>query len=288
MSVEYLVIGNITKDLQPDGTWRLGGTAAYSVLAAHRLGYRAALVTRADASVPLEEMLPGVQVHRLPCEVSTTFENIYNGNARTQWLRAWAPPIAFDDIPEAWRTVPIVHLGPIAQECDPHLAAHFPNALVGATPQGWMRTWDETGRVAFRPLVNPAEAVAHIDVLVFSTEDVHGNRDALHALVRAVPVTVITCADEGCFVVAEGKTWHVHARPVAHVVDPTGAGDVFATAFILRYAEQHDVLDAACFANVAASFAVEGVGVEAVPDRARIHAWLAHHKLPIERVGEPL
>jgi len=284
VNVEYLVIGNITKDLQPDGTWRLGGTGAYSALAAHRLGYRAALVTRADASVPLEDWLPGVQVHRLPCEVSTTFENIYHGNTRTQWLRAWAPPITFDDVPAAWRTAPIVHLGPIAQECNPLLAAHFPNALVGATPQGWLRTWDETGRVSFRPLANTAEALAHIDVLVFSTEDVAGNRDALHALVSAVPVAVITCADEGCFVIAEGNTWHVHAR----VVDPTGAGDVFATAFLLRYAEQWDVLDAACFANVAASFAVEGVGAEAVPDRAHIHAWLAQQRLPIERVVEPL
>ncbi|GAP64313.1 hypothetical protein ARMA_2736 [Ardenticatena maritima] len=286
VNIDYLVIGNITKDMQPDGSWRLGGTGAYSALAARRMGYRAALVTRADENVPLETLLPGVQVHRLPADVSTTFENIYNGNARTQWLKAWAPPISFEDIPPAWRDAPIVHLGPIAQECDPRMAVHFPNALVGATPQGWLRAWDDEGRVFFRPLANPAEALAHIDALVFSLEDVQGNRNALHALVNAVPIAVVTCADEGCLVFAEGETWRVHARPVAHVVDPTGAGDVFATAFFLRYAECRDILDAARFANVAASFAVEGVGVEAVPNRERIHAWLAEQTLPIEQVVE--
>ena len=45
------------------------------------------------------------------------------------------------------RNAPIIHLAPIAQELDAGLAKQFPTSLVGVTPQGWMRGWDENGKV---------------------------------------------------------------------------------------------------------------------------------------------
>src|SRR5688500_8647879 len=43
---DYLVIGHVTADLQPNGEVILGGTALYSALAAARLGARVAVLTR--------------------------------------------------------------------------------------------------------------------------------------------------------------------------------------------------------------------------------------------------
>ena len=45
-------------------------------------------------------------------------------------------------------------------------------------------------------------------------------------------------------------------------VDATGAGDTFATGFLVRYRETGDVGEAARFGAAAASLSVEGVGVE--------------------------
>ncbi len=37
-SVDYLLIGHLTQDLQDDGSFRLGGTVSYAGLTAHALG----------------------------------------------------------------------------------------------------------------------------------------------------------------------------------------------------------------------------------------------------------
>jgi sugar/nucleoside kinase (ribokinase family) len=52
--------------------------------------------------------------------------------------------------------------------------------------------------------------------------------------------------------------------------DPTGAGDVFAAAFLVRYHECGDPPEAASFAACAASCAVEGVGTSALGDRDEV------------------
>jgi sugar/nucleoside kinase (ribokinase family) len=53
-------------------------------------------------------------------------------------------------------------------------------------------------------------------------------------------------------------------------VDPTGAGDVFAAAFLVRYRETGDPFASALFASCAASLSVEAPGLEGVPTRARV------------------
>ena len=47
---DFLAIGHVTRDLLPDGSWRLGGTVAFAALTAARLGLRPAIVTSASAS----------------------------------------------------------------------------------------------------------------------------------------------------------------------------------------------------------------------------------------------
>ena len=53
-------------------------------------------------------------------------------------------------------------------------------------------------------------------------------------------------------------------------VDPTGAGDVFATAFLVRYQETGNPSEAAVFACCAASCVVEGLATTSLGDRAEI------------------
>jgi len=55
------------------------------------------------------------------------------------------------------------------------------------------------------------------------------------------------------------RTYEIPAYP-SRMVDPTGAGDVFAGGFLAGLTETGDPLQAALYANVAASFAVEGSG----------------------------
>ena len=71
----------------------------------------------------------------------------------------------------------------------------------------------------------------------------------------------------------DGIRTQIPPRPAVEV-DPTGAGDVFATAFLVRYAETSDPQVAARFANVVASMSVEAPGQAGIPLRATVEAWL--------------
>ena len=87
---------------------------------------------------------------------------------------------------------------------------------------------------------------------------------------------VITDGWHGATIYMGGASHRIAPRPTSEV-DPTGAGDVFATSFLLRLAETGDPFVAARFANVAASISVEASGMDSVPYRARVEEWLEHN-----------
>ncbi len=91
--------------------------------------------------------LPGVAIHNVPAPQTTIFENVYTPTGRVQTIHAVAAPLTAAAVPTALARAPIVFLGPIANEVDPQLTDLFSNSIVGIGPQGWMRRWDENGRV---------------------------------------------------------------------------------------------------------------------------------------------
>jgi sugar/nucleoside kinase (ribokinase family) len=64
--------------------------------------------------------------------------------------------------------------------------------------------------------------------------------------------------------------------------DPTGAGDVFAAAFMLKLRELREPLEAARFANGVASFSVTGRSTDALPDLEQVQQRLAR-TAPLQR-----
>lgn len=271
---EFLVIGVVTKDVVPGG-YTFGGTATYAAITARNLGYRTAVLTSAAPTLDFGAILPGVDVRCVPSPVTTTFANQYVDGRRRQYLYAVADPIIPAHVPAAWRAVPVVHLGPLVREIGPEMAAQFPGALVGVTPQGWLRAWDEEDRlVRGRPWVEAPAVLAHAHALVFSEEDVGGDPDTIMAWARLARIMIVTQGARGADVYVCGEPRHVPAFP-AREVDPTGAGDVFAAAFLLRLRELHDPYAAARFAHCVASFCVEGLGTSTIPTRAQVEARMA-------------
>jgi len=143
---DYLVIGHVTKDLYP-GDYKIGGTVTFSALTAQNLGHQAGIVTCSGPGLDLSRLPGDLAILSHPSEASTTFENIYCDGHRRQFIRAQARVLTCPDVPEEWIASPIVHLGPVAQEIDAEIVDCFPDALLGLTPQGWMRRWDEHGMV---------------------------------------------------------------------------------------------------------------------------------------------
>ncbi|HUS71012.1 MAG TPA: PfkB family carbohydrate kinase [Anaerolineae bacterium] len=269
---DFLVIGHVAKDLVGDG-YRLGGTAAYSALTARNLGRSVGVVTSAGADLQLGDLWSGIDLICLPSPVTTTFANVYGAEQRQQHIKAVAERICQDSIPSKWIRTPVVHLGPIAGEFGEEMIGLFPSSLVGLTPQGWLRRWDERGRVSPKEWSRASEFLPGVQALIVSEEDLRGPAGTLRTLLGLPRMAVVTGGRDGATLHYQGETIHCAPRQT-QALDPTGAGDVFAAAFLVRLDETDDPYQAARFANVAASLSVERAGIESAPQRSHIESHL--------------
>ncbi len=273
----FLTIGHVTRDLHPDGPFSPGGTVTFAALTAYRLGMATGIITRADAemSAALPALLPSTSLHVLPSQQTTTFANQYRDGFRTQYLYARADHFQASDVPGPWRDAPVVLLGPLVQEMQPEFVALFPRrpgAIIAATPQGWLRRWDSDGRVWPTPWLEADRVLPLLDVLILSHEDLlpfaDGNRaeadEILTQWSRYVPFLVATDGRHGATLFRDGSTQRFPAYS-ANEVDPTGAGDVFAAAFLTFLYQYGDPERAVDFANCVASFSIEQNGIQGIP-----------------------
>ncbi len=270
----FLAVGHVTKDLG-DGGFGVGGGVTYAALAARGLGYGAAVLTRAGADVAaaLGVALAGVEVLCLPSAATTTFRNAYQAGRRVQYLVAVGAPIRAADVPPAWCEAPLVLLAPVAGELADGLWELFPRSLLGLSAQGWLRGRAADGRVYPAPWPGAAAALARADVVVFSEEDVGEDWQVVRDCAAQTRLLALTQGPRGATLFVDGVASHVPAFP-AREVDPTGAGDVFAAAFLVAYQETRDPLAAARFASCAASFVVTQPGTAGIPSRAAVAARL--------------
>lgn len=81
-------------------------------------------------------------------------------------------------------------------------------------------------------------------------------------------VKIVACkmGDKGSYIVHEGIEHEVPAIKTK-VVDPTGAGDVFAAGFLAGLLMKKPILDCAKFATLCASESIKGRGREKYPDK---------------------
>lgn len=281
-----VVAGAASRDLVADDPrgWRLGGGAVYGALTLARLGLRVVAVLGLDAAAAEAEELAAlrsadVEVRAVRLERGAVFENLETPAGRRQRCRSWPDPIppalvepTIAAAADGWL------LAPIAAELPGGWARLArPDALVALSWQGLLRRRAKGEGVARRgPRAGPL--LARADLVAASVEDL-GPRfafGAAAALLRPTAILAVTAAERGGLVgerVGDAWRWRRYrAVPSRGAVDPTGAGDVFLAALLAtrlvpqlvggRLARGADVL----FAAAAASLAVEGPGIAAVPD----------------------
>lgn len=280
---EYLVVGHICADLQPDGTALLGGTALYSALTAARLGWRTAVLTRGiygrnvnGHDIPsLEQYADEISIIVQDAESTTMFINEYTGGSRKQQLPSWAGPIDLRGLPPHWRNAKIIHLGPVAQEIDPKQTGALTPDFLGATPQGWMRDWPKPGggRVTVHHLRLPGEFVSRLDAIIVSDEEIAYSRDTVEAVGRR-RLGVITLDQDGSRIIYGGNRANVPGFKIK-VLDHTGAGDVFAAAFFIKATDRSlSAVSAATVANAVAGLSLRGRGTDGIPTLKEIEKFL--------------
>jgi len=269
-SIDYLMLGSITRDVSASGKYSLGGTASYSGLMANTLGLRVGIVSSMSADLnllPLEKN--GILVARQHSDVTTEYQNIYTDAGRVQYLRKRASSLTFDSVPARWLTAPIVHIGPLANDIDQSITHQFSDAFVGITLQGWLRKWDHDGRIIRSVFPKLTDAISKADAVVLSVEDVYGDWDYIERCAAVSKVLVITESDKGATVFGGGKR-HQFQAPNVVMKDSTGAGDIFASVFFVLYYHTEDYRLAARLAVKIASDSVTREGLKSVPSKVDI------------------
>lgn len=275
--VDFLCIGFFCHDVKED-TYVLGGAASYCSLAASKLGQKTAVLTSVGKDFLFFDTFQkeGIIVHNALAPKTTVFHNIYKAGTRTQYIYDRANPIEVKDLPDAWKNIPIVKFCLIADEVAPSLLTAFPNALKAATIQGWLRQWDDTGKIS--PKTMDWELLSAIDIVLFSDADIPNIKEVLPIITKKVGIVVMTRGANGASVFYKNKQYDFPAYPVQEV-DPTGAGDVFAASFVVAYGKHQNIALAVAYAHTVASFIVTQEGaqfpsIEAIEDR-----FIAYQKL---------
>ena len=270
----FLAVGHFCYDVAPDG-YIIGGSAAYSTITAQNLGYRAGAVTAVGANFDREQsILDGVEVVYHESPETTIFDNRYDADGhREQLILGVGGTLKPHHVPHDWKDVEVAYLCPIANEVHPELVHSFNNALIGVTPQGWMRQWDENRRVRAKRWDSAPEILPHVDVLILSDEDILAYPDDLERYIQLTRIVILTKGKHGAILYENGHSLKSIAYP-ANEADPTGAGDVFAAAFLIKYSETRSTREALNFAHCVASFAVEGKGATSIPTLDRVQTRL--------------
>ena len=260
---DFVVVGHLCSDLVAERKI-LGGSASYASLMARALRRRVGVVTAVADDFPFRNAFRGISIRNIRSPSTTTFRNFYRNDAREQFVNGVAASIHASHIPERWTNAEIAYICPIANEVMPDALERFRGSIIGVGAQGWLRKWDESGQVKKRRWVDAESLVSRVDVVIFSELDMDGPYDFARDIANIAPIVIVTQSDRGAELFTGNERIHVPAFKI-HEIDPTGAGDVFAAAFLAKYGDCGNPVEAAEFACCAASFICEKEGTEGIP-----------------------
>lgn len=254
-------VGHITHDRYGN---RLvpGGCAYFGARTQHALGARVRLVTVVGEDFQCPQAWDGFEVAVRRAGKTTLFTNTYpSGGVRVQRIESQAPPVVPAQLPPDWLDADLLHLAPVMGEVGLGEWLGATRArFTGIGIQGWIKQAGTNEAVVQTPWQVEDSLLRRLDAACVGEEDLRDQGDLLERLCRCIPIVAFTHGRDGCDVIVGGKTTRIGAYPVAREVDPTGAGDTFAAAFLLGLARGLAPADAARLGAASASIVVEGEG----------------------------
>lgn len=246
---QLLLVGNVTVDLV-DGKRALGGAVAYAAAVASALGVKACVVTAAGSDADMS-VFRGHELHRVATNDTLTFEHTYTWWGHRRKLRVAAQPdetLTAAHVPRHCRRARVVLLGPLTprdMDCASFVRMRTGKwdkftgfqQQVGLMAQGLQRGTDN-GRVV--PFKVPSEDLQKalgptVSVFLSDVETDPWPAGNISALAAQSARWLVTRGEFGADEYSDGNVTH-HPAVKTDVKDTNGAGDTFATAYMLAMA----------------------------------------------------
>ena len=239
-------------------------------------------------------------------ELSTprAWQKLERGGRRTQVWRVEGHVISaqlgrtLDRVPESYRQAKGFHLGIHPDEPDLDFIRQLHHLVGIGIPAYHPAVSLEPFKPADRPLSDGAlrQLCSAADIFSPNVAEAqslvgNGSPDELVRRLTDVGASIVALrmGPEGSLVYAGSGATHFssasHLVPIhvpaipTNVIDPTGAGNAYCGGFLAGYVQTGDVLTAARYGTVAASFLVEQVGLPEINERLRTQAGLRLHLL---------
>ena len=112
----------------------------------------------------------------------------------------------------------------------------------------------------------------HVDILfaneheIMSLYQVDSFDEAMQAVSGHCEVAALTRSEKGAVIVTWDEVHVIDAEPVAHVIDTTGAGDIYAAGFLAGLAEGRSLSECGRMAGIAAAEVISHMGARPETD----------------------
>jgi len=282
MTYDLVAIGNPVYDLISTPSIKtseriLSGCSTNACLAARRLGMKEVMLVGnvgSDFAGRFQQEMQSYGIKAINTgagDLTTGFSLEYDdGGDRTLKVIADAGKIPLREVWPECRQTRFLLLGPVLYELDLTALVDLVGSSLGRVfldPQGLVRRLGNDGRVEhfcdrdkFRKLVNMVDFIKPNEL---EAEVITGLRDQVESARELVEwgaqVAIVTLGERGSVACDSRVCIRVPAYKTI-AVDPTGAGDVYAGAFLAEYSRTEDLGSSCLYASAAASVMVENVG----------------------------
>jgi 1D-myo-inositol 3-kinase len=258
--LKIIVIGHITLD-EYNNKLIPGGSAYYCSQTYLALGAQVKLISIIGDDFNFNEVFNGMGTFIKRKGKTTQFKNIYRKNcAREQISLAQAEPISYEGIPEDFKECDILHLVPVLGEVDiKKWVTLIKSKFVAIGLQGWLRSINSSKMVLSKKCTLSDEEYKKIDLVCMSEDDIIDQPDLLEKVIKLVHIVALTRGIKGCYFYRDGVKFS-YGTFSTNEVDPTGAGDVFASGLVLSLALGKSDVEACHIGAGLASVIIEDIG----------------------------
>lgn len=237
-----------------------------------------------QAVLTLGSPFPNIRWDQIQKDLAGTNENLItytSPNTRTEKLTRRVSPISLSDIvPFLNAEVILVNFISgldISLETLQYLKT-YKTGLLCVDVQSLSLDLKEDGTKFLRPIPHWRDWLSHIDIIKLNENEVKTLSDspnlleepyvqtALKLIQLGVSIVLITLGPAGSQLIYRDSNNTIYCYtspgvPVENVIDPTGCGDVFISAFLIHYLKERNVLRANLFAHAAAALNCQKAGL---------------------------